>query len=87
MSMLKNANAMLAGLHVIEAVTDAVTEKHEKGEHFTIGDLAQVVADNAVQAVEQAGIADHPWRASPPRRGGRRPKDAGASSKGEDTTS
>lgn len=77
MSMLKNANAVLAGLHVIEAVTDAVAERHAKGEHFTFGDLASIVESNAVKAVNEAGIADHPWRHAPPKRGGRRPKGEG----------
>lgn len=77
MSMLKNANALLAGLHVIEAVTDAVAERHAKGEHFTFGDLANVIESHAVKAVTEAGIADHPWRHAPPKRGGRRPKGEG----------
>lgn len=76
MSMLKQASAILAMLHVTEAVTDAVAAKHEKGEHFTVGDLATVVAKEAVPAVTEAGVFDHPWRAAPPRRGGRKAKDA-----------
>ena len=73
MGMLKNASALLAGLHVIEQVTDAVAEKHAKGEHFTIGDLANVIAKEAPAAVREAGIEDHPWKPVPPRRGGRKP--------------
>ena len=86
MSMLKNANSLLAGLHVIEAVTDAVVAKHAKGEHFTFGDLANVVESNAVKAVTEAGIADHPWKMAPARRGGR-PRAISAPKDGEDTAS
>ena len=72
MSMLKNASALLAGLHVIEQVTDAVAAKHAKGEHFTIGDFADSIAKEAPIAVREAGIADHPWKPAPPKRGGPR---------------
>ena len=84
MSMLKNAHSLLAGLHVIEAVTDAVLAKHAKGEHFTLGDLANVVEANAVKAVTEAGIADQPWKMAPARRGGR-PRANATPKDGEDT--
>lgn len=82
MSMLKNAHAVLAGLHVIEKVTDAVADKHAKGEHFTIGDFANVIAKEAPAAVAEAGIADHPWKPAPPKRGGPR-KATNATGNGE----
>lgn len=72
MSTLMRANVILAGLHTMEAVTDAVMERHAKGEHFTYGDLANIIAANAVPAVNAAGIADHPWKPAPAKRGGRR---------------
>ena len=72
MSLLKNANAILATLHVAEAVTEAVADKHAQGEHFTVGDLAIAIAENAPGAVVEAGIANHVWKPAPPKRGGRR---------------
>ena len=80
MSMLKNANALMAGLHVIEQVTEAVAERHARGEHFTLGDFANVIAKETPAAVKEAGLEDHTWKPVPPRRGGRKPagEDAGA---------
>ena len=72
MGMLKSANALLAGLHVIEQVTDAVMAKHAKGEHFTLGDFADVIAEEAPAAVRAAGIENEPWKPAPPKRGGPR---------------
>lgn len=83
MSMLKNAHALLAVLQLMEQVTDAVAEKHAKGEDFTIGDLAAVIAEEAPFAVAGVGIADHPWKPAPPKRGGPRKVTGTPAGKGE----
>lgn len=72
MSALKNAHGILAILQLGEAVTEAVEAKHEKGEHFTLGDLAGVVAERAVPTIEEAGLSGEVWKPAPKKRGGRR---------------
>ena len=72
MSALKNAHGVLAILQLGEAVAEAVEAKHEKGEHFTLGDLAGVVASRAVPTIEEAGLSGEVWRPAPKKRGGRR---------------
>lgn len=84
MSIIKDANALLAGLHVVEGLANLTMEKHAKGEHVTFGDLANFAATEIPGAIEAAGIADHPWRMAPSKRGGgRKPKDVTANADGE----
>ena len=81
MSQLKNANAILAVLHVGEALADLTVDRHSNGEHVTIGDVANVISSEAPKAVAEAGIADHVWRPAPPKRGGPRKAVQGESPK------
>ena len=51
MSGINDANSILAILNLGEVITGEVANKHAKGEHFTLGDLAKVVAESAVPTV------------------------------------
>lgn len=74
MGKIVNANALLAGLHVLEGFADMVIAKHEAGEHVTYGDVAATIAKAAPVAVEEAGVQDHVWREhKPAKRPGRAP--------------
>ena len=78
MSGINDANSILAILNLGEVITGEVAKKHAKGEHFTLGDLAKVVAESAVPTVEALGLSDHPWRHAPAKPG-RRSANSGAS--------
>ena len=77
MSGINDANSVLAILQLGEVVETEVAKKHAAGEHFTLGDLASVVAQAAVPTVEALGLADHPFRLKPTKRG-RTANNAGA---------
>ena len=69
MKGINDANSVLAILQLGEVIETEVAKKHANGEHFTLGDLASVVAESAVPTVEALGLSDHPFRLKPAKRG------------------
>ena len=65
MNILQNAHIVMAGLHCLNAIVNLGIERHNKGEHVTFGDVANVIADELPAAVKEAGIEDHAFRVHP----------------------
>ena len=69
MNAIHKGSLILAGIHLVESVVELAVNKHAAGEHVTYGDVANVIGQGAIDAVNNAGIADEHWRPAPAKRG------------------
>lgn len=65
MNMLQNAHILMCGLHCLNEVINLGIDRHNKGEHVTFGDVANIIAKELPAAIATAGIQDTPFRVHP----------------------